>query len=161
MTVEIERRFLLTNDAWRAEAGEPRLMSQGYLSVEKERTIRVRIVGEQAWLTLKGWISDVTRSEFEYEIPLAHAREILHSMCPFRMEKRRYEIRCDGFTFEIDEYAGDNAPLVVAEIELPAEDAAFPRPAWLGREITSDGRFTNAYLSKHPYAGWSETEKAV
>ncbi|MGF6148580.1 Uncharacterized protein conserved in bacteria [Kingella potus] len=155
MTVEIERRFLLADDSWRGEASAPRLLVQGYVSVEKERTVRVRIDGNKAWLTLKGYVSDITRSEFEYEIPLAHAREIFATMCPFCMEKRRYEIRVGGFVFEIDEYLGSNAPLALAEIELPSEDAAFPRPAWLGREITCDGRFTNAYLSRHPYAQWA------
>ena len=89
MTIEIERRFLPANDGWRAEAGEPELLAQGYLSVEKERTIRVRIIGNQAWLTLKGYISDITRSEYEYEIPLEHAREIMDTMCPFTLEKHR------------------------------------------------------------------------
>ena len=156
MTVEIERRFLLADDSWREAAGEPLGLQQGYLSVEKERTIRVRIIGSQAWLTLKGYISDMTRSEFEYEIPLAHAQAIMADMCPFKMEKYRYRVEFEGFVYEIDEYFGDNAPLIVAEIELPSEDTEFPKPAWLGKEITSDGKFTNAYLSKHPYSSWTE-----
>lgn len=155
MSIEIERRFLLKNDSWRAAASAPQTLKQGYLSVEKERTIRVRIVGGQAWLTIKGYISDVSRSEFEYEIPLAHA-EAMMAMSPFKMEKLRYKVAHGGFTFEIDEYSGDNAPLIVAEIELPAEDTPFARPDWLGGEITSDGRFTNAYLSKHPYNTWPQ-----
>ena len=152
--IEIERRFLLKNDAWKAVAGVPCLMSQGYLSVEKERIIRLRIIGNRAWLTLKGYISDVSRSEFEYEIPVADAQIMMDTMCPFRLEKHRYEVNYQGFVFEIDEYFGDNAPLIVAELELPAEDTPFPHPDWLGEEITSDGRFTNAYLSKHPYSQW-------
>ena len=152
--IEIERRFLLKNDAWKAVAGAPCLMSQGYLSVEKERIIRLRIIGNRAWLTLKGYISDVSRSEFEYEIPVADAQTMMDTMCPFRLEKHRYEVNYQGFVFEIDEYFGDNAPLIVAELELPAEDTPFPRPDWLGEEITSDGRFTNAYLSKYPYSQW-------
>ena len=156
MTIEIERRFLLKNDSWRALAGEPETMRQGYLSVEKERTIRVRIIGNRAWLTLKGYISDVARSEFEYEIPLLHAETMMQTMCPFKLEKRRYKIDYQGFVFEIDEYFGDNAPLIVAELELPSEDAAFAEPEWLGEEITYNGRFTNAYLSKHPYSEWGE-----
>ena len=152
--IEIERRFLLKNDAWKAVAGAPCLMSQGYLSVEKERTMRLRIIGNRAWLTLKGYISDVSRSEFEYEIPVVDAQTMMDTMCPFRLEKHRYEVNYQGFVFEIDEYFGDNAPLIVAELELPAEDTPFPRPDWLGEEITSDGRFTNAYLSKHPYSQW-------
>ncbi|MCP1661003.1 CYTH domain-containing protein [Neisseria perflava] len=156
MSVEIERRFLLQNDAWRAAASAPKTLRQGYLSVEKERTIRVRIVGDKAWLTLKGYISDVSRSEFEYEIPLADAETMMATMCPFKMEKYRYLVDYQGFRFEIDEYFGDNAPLVVAELELPSEDTPFPRPDWLGEEITSEGRFTNAYLSKHPYSTWDK-----
>lgn len=154
MTVEIERRFLLADDSWRNHAGEPLLLSQGYISVEKERTVRIRIIGTRAWLTLKGYVSDMTRSEFEYEIPLEHAQTMMAQMCPFRLEKYRYTVDFKGFTFEIDEYFGENAPLVTAEIELPSEDTPFEHPDWLGREITSDGRFTNAYLSKHPYSAW-------
>lgn len=154
MTVEIERRFLLKNDDWRKQAAEPQILRQGYLSVEKERTIRVRIAGSRAWLTLKGYISDVSRSEFEYEIPLEHAQAMMETMCPFKMEKRRYRVEFEGFLYEIDEYGGENAPLVVAEIELPSEDAPFAKPDWLGAEITSDGKFTNAYLSRHPYSTW-------
>lgn len=156
MTIEIERRFLLKNDSWRALAGEPEIMRQGYLSVEKERTIRVRIIGNRAWLTLKGYISDVARSEFEYEIPLPHAEAMMQTMCPFKLEKRRYKINYQGFLFEIDEYFGENAPLIVAELELPDEDAAFAKPEWLGEEITCNGKFTNAHLSKHPYSEWGE-----
>ena len=156
MSVEIERRFLLKNDGWRRTASAPQTLQQGYLSVEKERTIRVRIIDDQAWLTLKGYISDVSRSEFEYEIPLAHAEQMMATMCPFKMEKHRYLVDYQGFTFEIDEYFGDNAPLIVAELELPSESTPYPRPDWLGREITSEGKFTNAYLSKHPYSMWED-----
>lgn len=154
MPVEIERRFLIENDKWHQYADEPLLLKQAYLSVEKERTVRVRIVGQRAWLTLKGYISELSRSEFEYEIPLADAEKMMESMCPFKMEKWRYLVRWGGSLFEIDVFLGDNAPLVVAEIELPAENADFDRPDWLGREITSDGMFTNAYLSKHPFSSW-------
>lgn len=156
MSIEIERRFLLKNDDWRRLASAPQTLQQGYLSVEKERTIRVRIVNDQAWLTLKGYISDVSRSEFEYDIPLVHAQTIMATMCPFKMEKKRYQVKFGGFTFEIDEYFGDNAPLIVAEIELPSEETPFAKPDWLGEEITSEGKFTNAYLSKHPYSTWEK-----
>lgn len=153
MAVEIERRFLIQSDAWRGLV-EPQLLYQGYLSVDKERTMRVRVVGEQAWLTVKGYISDVSRHEFEYAIPLQDALSMLEQMCPFKLKKHRYCIDYQGHTFEVDEYFDDNAPLVVAEIELPSEDAPFERPEWLGEEITHDGRFTNAYLSQHPYSTW-------
>ncbi|MDO4694635.1 MAG: CYTH domain-containing protein [Eikenella sp.] len=158
MGIEIERRFLLANNDWRALAGAPHLLRQGYLKVDKACSIRVRISGHQAWLTLKGHISDVSRSEFEYPIPLADAEAILAGLCPFKLEKRRYTLPYQGFVFEIDEYLGENAPLVVAELELPGEDAPYPRPAWLGEEITSHGRYTNAYLSKHPYSFWPSAQ---
>ena len=93
MTVEIERRFLIENDKWHQYADEPLLLKQAYLSVEKERTVRVRIVGQRAWLTLKGYISELSRSEFEYEIPLADAEKMMETMCPFKMEKWRYPVR--------------------------------------------------------------------
>lgn len=152
--IEIERRFLLANEDWRQAAAAPKLLSQGYFCVEKECTIRVRIAEGRAWLTLKGYLSDVSRSEFEYEIPVAHARQMMETMCSFRLEKRRYEVEYQGFVFEVDEYSGENAPLIVAELELPSEQTDFPRPDWLGEEITSDARFTNAYLSRHPYSAW-------
>lgn len=154
MPVEIERRFLIENDKWHQYADEPLLLKQAYLSVEKERTVRVRIVGQRAWLTLKGYISELSRSEFEYEIPLADAEKMMESMCPFKMEKWRYLVRWGSSLFEIDVFLGENAPLVVAEIELPDENADFDRPDWLGREITADGMFTNAYLSRHPFSSW-------
>ncbi|MDO4433181.1 MAG: CYTH domain-containing protein [Alysiella sp.] len=154
--IEIERRFLLKNDNWRAIASTPQILYQGYISVEKECTIRVRIVEQRAYLTLKGYLSDISRSEFEYEIPLADAKMMLQTLCPFQVEKYRYHVEIDGFIFEIDEFSGSNAPLIVAELELPNENADFPYPDWLGKEITHDGRFTNAYLSKHPYGSWEK-----
>nr|WP_253342135.1 CYTH domain-containing protein [Neisseria sp. HSC-16F19] len=155
MTVEIERRFLVQGDAWRALAA-PQTLQQGYMKVDKECSIRVRIVGDEAWLTIKGFISDVSRHEFEYPVPLTHAQTMLAEMCPFTLEKHRYSIAYQGHVFDVDEYFGANAPLVVAEIELPAEDTPFERPDWLGEEITHDGRFSNAYLSKHPYGSWPQ-----
>lgn len=154
MHIEIERRFLLADNSWRTAASTPQVLRQGYLSVEKQRTIRIRIIGDNAWLTIKGYISDISRSEFEYPIPLADATALM-ALCPFTLEKHRYTLTYQNHTFEIDEYFGSNAPLIVAEIELPSEDTSFPRPSWLGEEITSDGRFTNAYLSRHPYSEWN------
>ena len=156
MTIEIERRFLLKNDAWREVASAPQILQQGYMSVEKECTIRVRMINNRAWLTLKGYISDATRSEFEYEIPLEHAQIMFNTMCSFKIEKHRYLVEYQGFIFEIDEFFGENAPLIVAELELSDEQTVFPIPDWLGEEITSHGLFTNAYLSKHPYGTWKE-----
>lgn len=153
MAVEIERRFKVNGDAWRHLAPAERYR-QGYLSVDKERTVRVRVVGERAWLTLKGQISNVSRHEFEYEIPLADAQTIMDAMCPMVVDKLRHRIELDGLVWEVDEFFGDNAGLVLAEIELPSEDSPFPHPDWLGEEVTHDGRYTNAYLSKNPYTRW-------
>ncbi|WP_293760842.1 CYTH domain-containing protein [uncultured Aquitalea sp.] len=153
MGLEIERRFRVNGDAWRGLA-EGVAYRQGYLSVEKERTVRVRVVGQQAWLTLKGNISDISRHEFEYAIPLADAQTIMAAMCPMVVDKLRHRIEYAGFIWEVDEFFGDNAGLVLAEIELPDENTAFDKPAWVGEEVTMDGRFTNAYLSKNPFTRW-------
>ncbi|MTD33111.1 CYTH domain-containing protein [Paludibacterium denitrificans] len=153
MAVEIERRFIVHGDARRKLApGVP--YRQGYLSVQKERTVRVRIVGSQAWLTLKGQISDISRHEFEYPIPLADAQTMMDSMCPMVVDKHRHKIEHGGFIWEVDEFFGDNAGLVLAEIELPSEDTPFDKPDWVGEEVTHDGRYTNAYLSQNPYTRW-------
>ncbi|MGD1826383.1 CYTH domain protein [Chromobacterium violaceum] len=153
MALEIERRFVVSGDGWRGLAPAVQYR-QGYLSVEKERTVRVRVVGEQAWLTLKSHISNVSRHEFEYPIPLADAQTIMGAMCPMVVDKLRHRIEHGGFVWEVDEFFGDNAGLVLAEIELPDEDTPFAKPDWVGEEVTEDGRYTNAYLSKHPYRSW-------
>jgi CYTH domain-containing protein len=153
MATEIERRFLLKNEHWRALA-EGEWLKQGYLSVEAERTVRVRVKGEQAWLTLKGYISDISRHEFEYPIPLADAETIMRTMCPMAVEKKRYRIPLDGHVWEVDEFFGQNAGLVLAEIELGSEAESYVRPEWLGEEVTQDARYTNSYLSQHPWPSW-------
>ncbi|WP_337882129.1 CYTH domain-containing protein [Chromobacterium haemolyticum] len=153
MAVEIERRFIVVGDDWRGLAPGVQYR-QGYLSVEKERTVRVRVVGDQAWLTLKSNISNVSRHEFEYPVPLADAQTIMGAMCPMVVDKLRHRIEHDGFIWEVDEFFGDNAGLVLAEIELPDESTPFDKPAWIGEEVTEDGRYTNAYLSKTPYSRW-------
>ncbi|WP_046156081.1 CYTH domain-containing protein [Chromobacterium vaccinii] len=153
MALEIERRFVVSGDGWRGLAPAVQYR-QGYLSVEKERTVRVRVVGEQAWLTLKSNISNVSRHEFEYPIPLADAQTIMAAMCPMVVYKLRHRIEHGGFVWEVDEFFGDNAGLVLAEIELPGEDTPFSKPDWVGEEVTEDGRYTNAYLSKNPYGRW-------
>ncbi|OQS37649.1 CYTH domain-containing protein [Chromobacterium haemolyticum] len=153
MAVEIERRFIVVGNDWRGLAPGVQYR-QGYLSVEKERTVRVRVVGDQAWLTLKSNISNVSRHEFEYPVPLADAQTIMEAMCPMVVDKLRHRIEHGGFIWEVDEFFGDNAGLVLAEIELPDESTPFDKPAWIGEEVTEDGRYTNAYLSKTPYSRW-------
>jgi CYTH domain-containing protein len=155
MGMEIERRFLVNGEAWRQQ-GEALAYVQGYLSVDPERTVRVRIVDQQAWLTLKARVSDASRHEFEYEIPKTEAQTILDVMCSQAISKNRTRVAFAGNIWEVDEFFGANTGLVLAEIELPSENAPFEMPEWLGKEVTADGRFTNAYLADHPYPTWRE-----
>jgi adenylate cyclase len=154
MGVEIERKFLVRDDRWKA-LGQGVLLRQGYLSSAPERIVRVRIEGETAVLTIKGRTSGATRGEWEYPIPLADAQAFLDSLCERPLiEKRRYRIPYEGMLWEIDEFLGENAGLVVAEIELAAEDQAFSKPDWVGEEVTHDPRYFNANLLRNPYAKW-------
>ena len=154
MAHEIERKFLVADEAWRGLAPGT-LFRQGYLSTIKERTVRVRVAGGRAFLTVKGISVGATRREYEYAIPPGDANEMLDSLCERPIiEKTRYRIPMEGFIWEVDEFTGANAGLVIAEIELADEDQAFPRPAWLGREVTGDPRYYNANLIAHPYRNW-------
>ena len=155
MSKEIERKFLVVGEAWRALA-EGVLYRQGYLNSDKNRTVRVRTVADKAYLTVKGITSGVTRMEYEYEIPLEEARAMLEGLAEKPLiEKKRYRIRVGEYVWEVDEFLGMNEGLVVAEIELPDEDAAFERPDWIGREVSNDPRYFNSVLIKHPYAEWN------
>lgn len=154
MGTEIERKFLVKNEAWRVGAvGIP--YRQGYLSAAKGRTVRVRTAGEKAYLTIKGAREGLSRAEFEYEIPLADATYMLDVLCiqPL-IEKTRYALAYAGYTWEVDEFAGANAPLVVAEVELESETQTVPLPDWVSEEVSTDYRYTNAYLAQNPYALW-------
>lgn len=155
MGVEIERKFLVASDAWR-QLGTPTLLRQGYLSTDPSKTVRVRIEGEGGVITIKSKSEGAARGEWEYPIPLADAAELLDRLCERPLvEKYRRRIDYAGFTWEVDEFLGENAGLVVAEIELPSEDAAFERPDWIGQEVTSDKRYYNSNLIRHPYSTWS------
>ncbi len=154
MGQEIERKFLVRNDTWRTKATRTRYR-QGFLSTEPERTVRVRIAGDRGTLTIKGKTIGATRAEFEYDIPVADAAELLDTLCRRPLiEKVRYVLREGAHTWEVDVFEGDNAGLVVAEIELEAEDEAFERPEWLGEEVSSDRRYANSHLSQSPYSEW-------
>ena len=154
MGVEIERKFLLAGDAWRA-LGEPVLLRQGYLSSDKERTVRVRIEGGQGSMTIKGRSVGATRSEWEYPIPLPDATELLDRLCEQPLiEKFRRRIVIGSHTWEVDEFLGANQGLVVAEIELRSEDEPFDKPAWIGAEVTDDARYFNSSLIRLPYSAW-------
>jgi adenylate cyclase len=150
--LEIERKFLVTGTQWRQP--DAQRLSQGYLSRDKQRTVRVRIAGAQAFLTIKGETRGATRAEFEYEIPVAEAEQLL-AMCEGPLvEKFRHVVEHAGHTWEVDEFLGDNQGLVVAEIELASEQEAFDKPAWVGREVTDDPRYYNANLAANPFRTW-------
>ena len=154
MGVEIERKFLLAGDAWRG-LGRAVLLRQGYLSSARERVVRVRIEGEQAMLTIKGANVGATRGEWEYPIPMADAVELLDGLCEQPLiEKYRRRIDFAGNVWEVDEFLGANAGLVVAEIELASEQQAFDKPDWIAEEVTDDLRYFNSNLIKQPFSTW-------
>jgi adenylate cyclase len=152
MGVEIERKFLVLNDSWQNVPGV--LYRQGYLNRDKTRTVRVRIAGDAAFLTVKGVCVGATRAEYEYPIPLADAHGLLALCHGPLVEKTRYRFMHEGTLWEIDVFAGDNAGLVVAEVELAHEDQPFARPAWLGEEVTHDARYFNSNLATQPFSRW-------
>lgn len=154
MGVEIERKFLVTGDGWRQPPERQTRFSQGYLSSDAARTVRVRLAGERAFLTIKGATQGATRAEFEYAIPPADALALLKMCDGPVVEKVRHLCEYAGMTWEVDEFLGANAGLVVAEIELEAEDQPFARPGWLSEEVTGDARYVNANLAVHPFTSW-------
>ena len=154
MGKEIERKFLINGDAWRMLT-EGTMYRQGYLNSAKERTVRVRTVGEKAFLTIKGITVGATRAEYEYEIPFGDCNALLDNLAEKPLiEKKRYKIRQGEFTWEIDEFFGENQGLIVAEIELVSEDQKFDKPAWIGAEVTGDPRYFNSNLIKNPFTRW-------
>jgi adenylate cyclase len=154
VSLEIERKFLVCGEEWKS-LGEGVLLRQGYLSSQPDRTVRVRIEGESAMLTIKGRTVGATRSEWEYPIPLEDAEAFLNELCERPViEKVRYRISYEGMLWEVDEFLGDNAGLVVAEIELEAEEQGFVKPEWVGEEVTGDVRYFNANLLGRPFSTW-------
>lgn len=154
MGIEIERKFLVEGDAWTAVAGEGVLCRQGYLDSGKGTTVRVRIMGTHAYLTIKGATSGITRSEFEYEIPVPDAEELLALCGDAVVEKERYFIDHAGMTWELDVFSGANDGLIMAEIELESENQLFELPDWAGAEVSADPRYRNGYLARHPFRDW-------
>ncbi|MGB8357752.1 MAG: CYTH domain-containing protein [Bacteroidales bacterium] len=155
MAQEIERKFLIAGD-FRGEASEETQVVQGYLSSAAEHTVRVRISGRRGYITVKG-ASDpagIERFEWEKEIPVTEARDLLKLCYPGIIEKTRYKIKCGSHFFEVDEFHGENEGLIIAEVELSSPDEFFERPSWLGKEVTGDQRYYNSYLSRNPYSGW-------
>jgi adenylate cyclase len=152
MGIEIERKFLVKGDTWRTLTGE--VIRQGYLCRDPQRTVRVRVSGKSAWLTIKGASQGAVRSEFDYAIPVPDAIELLALCEPWPIEKIRHRIEYAGFVWEVDEFLGANQGLVVAEIELDSVDEEFEHPAWLGDEVTQEARYFNSQLSLKPYSMW-------
>jgi len=161
MGIEIERKFLVVAEGWRTAAHEVLPMAQGYVNEQaamqqgtQKASVRVRIQGQEAYLNLKSRELGHTRQEFDYPIPVEDARALLALCVGGRVDKRRHLVRHAGHLWEVDEFLGENAGLVVAEIELDSADEVFERPDWLGEEVTDDARYYNLALASHPYSGW-------
>jgi len=154
--LEIERKFLVKSNDFKEQAFAKNNIAQGYLSSVPERTVRVRIKGEKAYLTIKGIGHQCGMSRFEWEnqIPLDEAAELLKLCEKGKIEKTRYEIKSGSHIYEVDEFYGENEGLIMAEIELQSETENFEKPDWLGEEVTNDERYYNAYLSKNPFKNW-------
>ncbi len=155
---EIERKFLVTSKDFKNQAHKRTRIVQGFLNTHAERTVRVRIQGEHGYLTVKGKSNESGLSRFEWEkqISLAEAEELLHLCEPGIIEKTRFEIYSDKHTFEVDEFLGENEGLTLAEIELTTEDETFIKPEWLGKEVTGSIKYYNSQLSKHPFKEWTK-----
>ncbi|NEQ51209.1 MAG: CYTH domain-containing protein [Leptolyngbya sp. SIO3F4] len=154
MAKEIERKFLLKSDAWRSLA-QAHYYCQGYIPTQGKQTVRARIIGNQGYLTLKGPAHGLSRSEFEYEIPLADAQAILTELCQSPLiEKHRYRILMGDLVWEVDEFLGENQGLVLAEVELTHSEQVFALPDWIGEEVTGDPRYYNSNLVQYPFKDW-------
>lgn len=152
MAIEIERKFLVVGDGWRTSDGV--LYRQGYLSRDKMRTVRVRQAGDLAFLTIKGKTIGISRAEFEYPIPVTEAQDLLALCDGGLIEKIRHKMTYAGLLWEIDEFLGDNAGLVVAEIELMSAEQAIELPVWVGVEVSDDAKYYNSNLSAYPFSSW-------
>lgn len=157
--VEIERKFLVRGDGWRAGA-TPVAIRQGYLCTQQGTAVRVRRRGQEAFLTIKGERNGLARAEYEYPISAADADEMLDTLCRRPLiEKTRHAVRVEGVTWEVDEFAGDNAGLIIAEVELTSIAQTVALPPWAGREVSDDARFLNVNLVARPVSAWSAAER--
>lgn len=164
MAIEIERKFLVTGQDWRREVARSQRFVQGYLTRPAGEpapacSVRVRIGADSAWLNIKAAVRGIERLEFEYPVPRADAEQMLQQFCRGVVEKIRHYVPRAGVMFEIDEFAGANAGLIVAEVELASVDAAFERPDWLGREVSDKLRYYNLHLLDYPYSRWTASER--
>jgi adenylate cyclase len=156
MNIEIERKFLVKNLSYKSESFEKKYIKQGYLNSDKHRTVRIRVSNNTGFITIKGKSNKngTSRFEWEKEIPITEAEELLLLCEPTIIEKTRYLIKVGDHIFEVDEFAGDNSGLVVAEIELNSEDEVFEKPNWLSKEVTGNLKYYNSSISKLPFINW-------
>jgi adenylate cyclase len=155
MALEIERKYLVANDKWQDNVIKKSVMKQGYLATVPNATVRVRVSGSEARLTIKGRSKGISRSEYEYPIPLQDAEEILKNhITGALVEKVRYKVKCGDHVWDLDVFAGANHGLIMAEVELSSEEEGFQMPEWAGEEVSSDRRYYNASLASHPYCDW-------
>ena len=159
MAQEIERKFLIKSDAWRSNA-IGRFYRQGYLSTAKERTVRIRTIKNQGYITVKGIAKGAARAEYEYEIPVKDANEMLDTLCEQPIiEKMRYEIEHNELIWQVDEFEGVNKGLILVEVELSDENQKIVLPDWVGAEVTGDPNYFNSNLTRNPYLGWGKKQK--
>lgn len=163
MAIEIERKFLMNGEAWRELVTHSEPMAQGYLAGAEamqagftQCSVRVRISGDEAWINVKSNTKGIARDEYEYPIPVDDATKMLNDLCGDKVEKIRHHVMMDGAHFEIDEFQGANAGLILAEVELPSVDASHPTPDWLGVEVSEEGRYYNINLASNPYSTWHD-----
>jgi adenylate cyclase len=155
MALEIERKYLVINDKWRDSVIKESVMKQGYLANAANASVRVRVSGSEGRLTVKGRSKGISRSEYEYSIPLQDAEEILRNhISGAVIEKVRYKVKCGDHVWDLDVFAGANHGLIMAEVELSSEDEGFQMPEWAGEEVSTDSRYYNANLASHPYCDW-------
>jgi adenylate cyclase len=153
MGIEIERKFLVIGDEWRALAPGT-LYRQGYIPT-LESTVRIRIIDDRGFITIKGMTQGISRSEFEYEIPLTDATQMLDTLCKSPLiEKYRHKISLNGLVWEVDEFLGQNQGLIMAEVELKSADQSIDLPSWIGEDVSHDPRYYNSNLAKHPFSTW-------
>jgi len=156
MGIEIERKFLVINDLWKANANNGKDFKQGYLTGGESCSVRVRTEGNNANLNIKSATLGILRQEFEYSIPLDEAEELLSLFCSTAVTKKRYEVDYAGKTWEVDVFSGENDGLIVAEIELDRPDEDFELPPWTGEEVSSQARYYNTELARHPFSTWKD-----
>ncbi len=159
MGFEIERKFLVKGNTWKTNS--PVFYSQGYLNLDKERTVRIRVAGDQAYLTIKGLSAGVTRREFEYSIPVSDADEMMVLCTRPLIKKYRHIIYYMGYKWEVDEFVEENSGLVLAELELEFEEEEFEKPGWLGEEVSGDEKYFNSNLVRNPFRHWTNGKDGI